>query len=292
MRILLCVDGSNSSDAVITEASWRPWPERSRFKVVTAVDKFAFTKAPLLLEEVKNNTLETLKAQSKRLADAGWSVESEVILDNARHGLTQAANNWGADLVMLGTHGRGAMERLVLGSTAQAVMRHAECSVEIVRRQRNEEGLGMKVLVPTDGSEFAEWALQSVATRPWPTGSEFEIIACPEYPVLVGEYPYYPSDKISELIKTSTEHAEAAARKGEECLTKSGLKVRCEVTPAQDRPATAILGSAEEWKADLIVMGSHGRRGFDRLILGSVSETVALHARCSVEVARRKQPLL
>jgi len=59
------------------------------------------------------------------------------------------------------------------------------------------------------------------------------------------------------------------------------------VTEPKDTPAHAILSAAEEWKADLIVMGSHGRRGFDRIVLGSVSETVALHAKCSVQLVRK-----
>ena len=60
------------------------------------------------------------------------------------------------------------------------------------------------------------------------------------------------------------------------------------MTEPKETPAYAILSSAEEWRADLVVMGSHGRRGFDRIVLGSVSETVALHAKCSVELVRKK----
>jgi len=59
------------------------------------------------------------------------------------------------------------------------------------------------------------------------------------------------------------------------------------VTEPKDTPSRAILAAADSWEADLIVMGSHGRRGFDRIVLGSVSESVAMHARCSVEVIRK-----
>ena len=67
---------------------------------------------------------------------------------------------------------------------------------------------------------------------------------------------------------------------------KAGISVETEVTEPKDAPARAILESADQWKADVIVMGSHGRRGLDRIVLGSVSESVALHAHCSVEVVR------
>jgi len=293
MRILIGVDGSSSSDAVIREAASRPWPAGSEFRVVTVVDPFFFTRTPRLLDEFKNTTLEGLKVQAERLAGTGCPVSYEVILDSARHGLPRAAGAWGADLVMLGSHGRSAVERLLLGSTAQVVLRHAPCSVEIVRARRAEKtaesDAGMCVIIPTDGSEFAELAQRSVAERPWPRGSKFRVVSCPEYPLLVGEYPYYPPEQMSELMKSSKDHADGAAVNGQQLLADAGLEASYEITETRDTPAGAILAAAEEWKADLIVMGSHGRRGFDRLVLGSVSETVALHAKCSVEVVRRVQ---
>ena len=292
MRILIGVDGSSSSDAVIQEAASRPWPAGSEFRVVTVVDPFFFARTPRLLDEFKDTTLEGLKVQAERLGEAGCPVSYEVTLDSARHGLPRAAGAWCADLVMLGSHGRSTVGRLLLGSTAQVVLRHAPCSVEIVRAgrtQKPERDAGMCVVIPTDGSEFAEMALRSVAERPWPRGSKFKIVSCPEYPLLVGEYPYYPPEQMSELMKSSKDHADGAAINGQQLLTDAGLEASYEVTQTKDAPAGAILAAAEEWKPDLIVMGSHGRRGFDRLILGSVSETVALHAKCSVEVVRKVQ---
>jgi nucleotide-binding universal stress UspA family protein len=288
MRILVAVDGSSSSEAVIQEAARRPWPAGSEFNMVTVVDPFFFTRAPLLLEEAKKNTMQSLEDQAKPLAEAGWQVSTNVILDNPRHALPRAGKAWKADLILLGSHGRGAVGRLLLGSTAQAVLRHAECSVEIVRRGSRQEGSGegMRVLAPTDGSECADAALRSVAGRPWPKGAEFKVIASPELPVVVGEYPFYPTEHMDQVMKSGQEHANESARSGEALLTKAGLKAGRWVADAQDSPAHAILAAADDWKADLIVMGSHGRRGFDRLILGSVSEAVALHARCSVEVVR------
>jgi len=294
MRILVGVDGSSSSDAVLQEAARRPWPAGSEFNVMTVVDPFFFTRAPAILEEAKKNTLQSLEEQATSLVDSGWRVSADVVLDNPRHALPRAAKRWKADLVLLGSHGHGAVGRLLLGSTAQAVLRHAECSVEIVRKSGAEQGAGpgMRLLIPTDGSEHADAALKSVADRPWPNGSEFLIVASPEYPVLAGEYPYFPTEDLDQVMKHGREHAKESARSGEGFLQKVGLKAFSQVTEVHDSPAQAILATAREWKADLIVMGSHGRRGFDRLILGSVSETVALHAHCSVEVIRKPLAVL
>lgn len=289
MRILLAVDGSISSDAVMQEAARRPWPAGSEFEVVTVVDPFFFPKTPELLAETRKSTQQSLEEQAKTLVEAGWRVSTDVILDNPRHALPRVAREWRTDLLLMGSHGRGAVGRLLMGSTAQAVLRHSECSVEIVREARTGRsgGEGMRVLLPTDGSDYAGEAQRSVVERPWPKGSEFQVIASPEYPALVGEYPYYAPEQLADLARSGREYASESAKEGAELLTKAGLRVSSEVTEPKDTPAHAILAAAERWGADLIVMGSHGRRGFDRLVLGSVSETVALHARCSVEVVRK-----
>jgi len=294
VKILIASDGSTSSEPILQEAVSRPWPAGTEFTVVTIVDPFFFTRAPLLLEEAKEKTSQALREQAKPLSDAGWAVQTEVILESPRHALPRIAGALNADLILLGSHGRGTVGRLLLGSTAQAVLRHAGCSVEIVRRVRPGRSLTaeMRVLIPTDGSEHAEHALHVVATQPWPPQTEFRIVASPEYPVLIGEYPYYAPEQLSELTACSRDHAVASAATGEKLLGDTGFKVSQAVIEPLDSPAHAILAAAEVWLPDLIVMGSHGRRGFDRLVLGSVSETVALYANCSVEVVRKPAPIL
>ena len=291
MRILIAVDGSSSSDAVIQEATARPWPKGSEINLVTAVDPYFFTRAPLLLEEMKERTKDALEESAQPLRAAGLAVSTTVLVSNPRHGLPKTASDWKADLILLGSHGRGAFSRLLMGSTAQAVLRQAACSVEIVRTKDkgHAERPRIRVLIPTDGSEFAQLALSTVAGQAWPTGSEFLIIACPEFPVIVGEYPYYAPEQLTELAKGSEMHAAESASEGAELLSKAGLRVSRQVTEPKDTPSRAILAAADSWEADLIVMGSHGRRGFDRLVLGSVSESVALHARCSVQVVRKAE---
>jgi nucleotide-binding universal stress UspA family protein len=291
MRILIGVDGSSASDAVLQEVTLRPWPKGSEFRLVTAVDPFFFVRAPQLLEETKKSTKEELEEDSEGLRGKGWPVSTDVLLENPRHAIAKLATEWKADLAVLGSHGRGAFTRLLIGSTAQAVLRHAPCSVEIVRTPRGDRtgrGLhGMRILLPTDGSEYAVLAANKVAERPWPEGSIFKVLACPEYPMLIGEYPYYAPEQLMELSKASEAQAKAAAETAAAVLRNGGHEVKIEVTEPRDSPSRTILSSADLWQSDLIVMGSHGRRGFDRLVMGSVSESVAMHAHCSVEVVRQ-----
>jgi len=287
MRIFVAVDGSSLSEAVIREVARRPWPAGSEFAITQALDPYFFTNAPGPMEEAKQAATKSLERFGKPLVEAGWKVEAKLALGNPRHMLARTASEWRADLLLIGSHERRAVSRLLLGSTAQAVLHHAECSVEIIRPGiESGIGEGMRVLLPTDGSEHAKAAVHTVATRPWPNGSQFKVLASPEYPVFVGEYPYYAPEQIAQLTQQSLENAKQAVQSGAEELAKAGLHVASEVMEPMDTPAHSILAAAEDWKADLIVMGSHGRRGFDRLILGSVSESVALHAKCSVELVR------
>jgi nucleotide-binding universal stress UspA family protein len=291
MKILIGVDGSSASDATVQEVTLRLWPKGSEFKLVTAVDPFFFVRAPQLLDETKKSTKEELEEDAAGLREKGWPVSTDVLLENPRHAIPKLATEWKADLAVLGSHGRGTFTRLLIGSTAQAVLRHAPCSVEIVRTPRRDRASrdlhGMRVLLPTDGSEYAVLAANKVAERPWPEGSIFKVLACPEYPVLIGEYPYDAPEQLVELSKASEAHAKEAAEQAATVLRIGGLEVEAEVTGPRDSPARTILSSVELWQADLIVMGSHGRRGFDRLVMGSVSESVAMHAHCSVEVVRQ-----
>lgn len=290
MKILIGIDGSSASDAALQEVTLRPWPKGSEFELVTAVDPFFFVRAPQLLDQTKKSSKEELEEDAEGLRAKGWPVSTEVLLENPRHAIPKLATDWKADLAVLGSHGRGTFTRLLIGSSAQAVLRNAPCSVEIVRTPRGDRTGGthaMRILLPTDGSEHAMLAANKVAERPWPESSIFKVLACPEYPVLIGEYPYYAPEPLVELTKASEGHAEAATEQAAAVLRNSGLEVKTEVTEPRDSPSRTILSSAELWQADLIVMGSHGRRGFDRLVMGSVSESVAMHAHCSVEVVRQ-----
>jgi len=129
-------------------------------------------------------------------------------------------------------------------------------------------------------------ALRSVAKRPWPAGSEARVISVPEF-LSLKEFYYLNAREADDLARASEEEAAICAAKCVEGLSGSVLKLSANAPIVRDRVFQVILDEAEKWRADLIVLGSHGRSGFDRMVMGSVSESVALHSRCSVEVVRR-----
>lgn len=195
---------------------------------------------------------------------------------------------------MVGSHGQGALSRFLLGSVAQAVLRTAPCSVEVVRRGIHESSSsqGTKILLGTDGSDGASVATKSVANRPWPAGSQVKIISAVQLLVPGNELmmssssAIYPTSLLEEVwneVRSSAHEAVAEARK---TLEAAGMKILAGETTPDGDPRAVLLAQAKEWDADLIVLGSYGRRGMDRILMGSVSESVALHAHCSVEVIR------
>jgi nucleotide-binding universal stress UspA family protein len=220
MKVLMALDGSAGSNLVHQEVASRPWPEGSECCVLTAIDPFFFTKAPLLLAAAKKDTQRTLDEVAENLKATGMRVSTEILLKNPRHGIPKAAREWKADLIVMGSHGNGAFVRLMMGSTALAVLRHAGCSIEIVRETRRKGG-EMHVLVPTDGSECAEVALRTVAARPWPEGTLFRVICAPEVPVLAGAYSYYPPEVVVEVAIANEAHARDAVLRGANILKKA-----------------------------------------------------------------------
>jgi nucleotide-binding universal stress UspA family protein len=102
----------------------------------------------------------------------------------------------------------------------------------------------------------------------------------------LGEFPYFELKEIEALNAAALQEAKQYAEVGAAVLSKAGLEVTLETLLPRDSDAREIVKEAERWQAQLIVLGSHGRRGFDRMTMGSVSEHVALHAQCSVEVIR------
>jgi nucleotide-binding universal stress UspA family protein len=290
MKILVALDASPQCGEVVAEVASRPWPADSSFLLVHVLDPFPFAKAPLLLQRAKNEAAARLTNAGKGLCAGGWAVEQEVDLGRPRQRIAEIAGSWKADLIVVGSNEAGPLTRLLLGSTARAVLRQAPCSVEIVRPLLNEEGLirdkGLKILVTTDGSEYSTVALQSLASRPWPVGSKFRVISIPEPFMPLGEFSYFEMKEIENLNTVAFKNAKHYVESGADIVRKSGLEVETDTPLPRDNDAREIVKEAERWHARMIVLGSHGRRGFDRWTLGSVSEYVALHAPCSVEVIR------
>lgn len=286
MKVLIALDATPQCVEIAKEAASRPWPAGTEFLLVHVLDPFPFAKAPLSFERAKAAAEEEIRNAGTSLVHAGWKMEADVVPGLARKALAQTAESWRADLVLVGSNESGALTRLFLGSTARSVLRDAPCSVEIVRPQSEEKGRGTKILIATDGSEYSTVALRCIASRPWPKGSKVRVISIPEPFMPLEEFPQFELKEIESLNTAALKDAQRYAQAGVEILKKAGMDTEGEALLPRDSDAREIVKEAKRWKADIVVVGSHGRRGFDRWTLGSVSEHVAFHAPCSVEVIR------
>jgi nucleotide-binding universal stress UspA family protein len=149
----------------------------------------------------------------------------------------------------------------------------------------------MKILLAVDGSASSDAAAQELAKRPWPPQTEVKVITVAEIPAPVGMEPWAMSPDYFENLETAVRQAGQAVLDSTLLKLKTTsdktLKISSEII--QGTPAQVIVDEAESWGADLIVMGSRGLGVWNRLLLGSVSNAVVHHAKCSVEVVRTSQ---
>jgi nucleotide-binding universal stress UspA family protein len=151
---------------------------------------------------------------------------------------------------------------------------------------REEEKHNMRILLAIDDSKFSEEAAQTVIQQARPQDPEIRVLHVvePPSPMASRNTPGYDPALDAEWWATEKEQAQALVEKIAELLRSNGLKAT--FTVEEGHPKSTIIDIAAEWRADLIVLGSHGRTALERFLIGSVSEGVARHAGCSVEIVR------
>jgi nucleotide-binding universal stress UspA family protein len=144
----------------------------------------------------------------------------------------------------------------------------------------------MKILLAIDDSEFSKAATQAVIARIRPRGTQVRVLHVVEPPSLLVTREMHDDPAIDTAWKAELElkQAETLVANTAGTLRSKGLKVSTSVE--QGDPKSKIVDAASKWHADLIVVGAHGRKGLARFLMGSVSEGVARHAPCSVEIVR------
>lgn len=144
----------------------------------------------------------------------------------------------------------------------------------------------MKILIGVDDSPHAEAAVEYVARMTWPTGTKVVLASAVTVltPVFAGAYPdlIVQSDQLAEeILKTRGDHVAKLRQR----LEKAGLKTETKVLQADARELLVSLVPAEG--IDLLVVGSHGRSGVSKLLMGSVATHIVTHAPCNVLVIKK-----
>lgn len=282
-KLLVGYDGSDCADAAIDDLV--------RAGLPTALDALVITVADIILpppddmlkddympairipevERRAQQRAQTAIKEAQAFADRGaarvraafpeWDVRTEVCCDSPAWAVLNAAIRENANLIVIGAHGHSVVGgRLILGSVSQRVLYEAQTSVRVARCWRGDRQGPIRIVVGFNGSHDSEVAVDSVASRLWPTGSEARIVTA--HGMLNPE---------AQMVAT-------------EKLLATGFTVS-EISRDGD-PAHVLLSEAEEWGADSIFVGTRDVHGFQHLLHGSVSSAVAARARCSVEVSR------
>lgn len=278
-KILVAIDGSETSIHALKESFKLAVNEKSWLTVVAVAPPY---QGDLELVGV-GNILDAMRkpaddalALAKRMASEDRVLIKTVLEEGEPHerilDLAEAEN---CDLIVMGRRGLKRLERALVGSSTARVIGYSHRDVLVVPRDTSV-GWG-KVLVATDGSKHSEIAVDHAVNFAKSYGGELIVLSVVDMPdELYGEAP----GLVDELVGKAKTYADAAAKKA----GAEGVKTETFVREAE--AFRAIVDIAKERKVDTIVMGSHGRTGLRRLLMGSVTEKVIGHAPCPVLVVK------
>ncbi|RJQ39026.1 MAG: universal stress protein [Nitrospiraceae bacterium] len=284
-RLILPTDGSEFSEGAVREAISLAKTCSSKLFAVSVIETNPEyeTIAPQLVEKAEKearNNLESIKARAEK-----EGVQCEIIAHQGeepyRYIVEEAEKNK-ADMIIMGRRGRRGLKRLMMGSETARTIGHAPCNVLVVPRAAKLEF--KNILVATDGSRYSNAAAAEALGIAKRCGSGLIVIS------VVPSESSSPFDIVhSEMQKgliadEELKAAEDNIRKVKDPAEKEGIKTIGLVYSG--RPYEAIIEAAKEKKADLIVVGSHGRTALARLLMGSVTERVIGTAECAVLVVK------
>ena len=291
-RTFVAIDFSPGSDEALRQGHERAASTGSPLAVCHIVPNEL--RSNLLFPHISRITALKIPLETRQIADAASSRVSEItgrsegefelIVDD---GTPQAlilshAEDWLADLIIMGSHGQTSAADTLIGSVTDSVIRHAHCPVLITRPgQRTRH-----VLAGTDFSDSALPAVRAAAEEAERVGGKLTIVhsldllwSTAAYPAMAfGGAPFNISpEQMKELEAIAGERLEATLKQ---------LNITADTVVTIGAAGTALIETATERKADLIVVGTTGRTGLRRALLGSVAETVAKGAPCSVLMVR------
>jgi len=277
-KILVCTDGSPDSEGATTAALHLAKTTGSTVFVLEVLFYLAGyemqspdTLAPPVVnlelmrvqETAARSRLEAWKAEA---AKEGVTLEPRIRTSpSAYEGILEEAGETQPDLIIMGRHGYTGLTRLLMGSVTARVIGHSPCDVLVV-----PQGVPLsfeRLLMASDGSPFSEAAWNEALSLAKTMGS-----------ALIG-VAVATSDRDIPTATGVVRNLEAAA-------TEQGIPVDTMIL--MGRAEEGIVKAAEFKQASLIIVGSHGRTGLKRLLMGSVAERVIGHAKCPVLVVKKK----
>jgi len=280
-KLLVAFDGSESCMNALNQAITLASTEHSWIKVIAVVPPY---EGDLELVGVSNITEAINGPGEKLLAEARTIAESRgvSVLTNLEQGepyerIVDIAETESCDLIIMGRKGRHQIERSLMGSVTARVIGHTYKDVLVIPR---ESGVKWgKVLLATDGSRFSETATEHALDIAASHNAALEAVTVLD---INDEFYAQAPDRVAEMTKQARSLMDGISEKAR------AAGVTCETFVREGEPYLAITGRAEEGGADVIIMGSHGRKGIGRLLMGSVTEKVIGYSDRPVLVTRTR----
>src|SRR5262249_26032940 len=259
MKILVAYDGSECADAALDDLRRVGLPADAQIKVLSVVENWLPPPSGLEISEHIDRGQEYLALARRagiRLVsmEQGWDVKSESGAGSPATVIIEKADEWEADLIVVGSHGRTALGQFFFGSVSQKVLHEARRSVRVARGRIEEPDTPARLIVGGDGSKGAEAAVEAVAARKWPAGSEARTVNAP------WASPQHTSHRtVGPLIEWIAEEKARVKKMIDEAvgkLTAAGLRI--EVVVKEEEPKRLLVAEAESWGADCIFVGARG----------------------------------
>ncbi len=276
-KILVPLDGSDVSESVLASALLMARCHQAEVLLIRVVPHLAEMAPGLAPERVPELQQKAIVRARNYLENRSAQFAPGVVYTHTKLGLAREevpalARLCACDLILMASHGRDGAQHWLLGSVAEGILRRSPCPVLLVRPQASPSANFRHILVPVDGSPASLAVLPVLADLLAPEGKVTLLQSSG-----VSLYPNFAHKALA--VQSYLEEAEARLRE----IHCPGLPMDVVVTDGE--PVEDILSWSQANDCDLIAMTSHGRGGFQRFLLGSVSEKVARHALCNVLMA-------
>ena len=265
-RVLVATDGSDFSAGAIRTgvALARVRGARLIGLSVAPYNPEYSTLVPNLEEEAGRRAREALASFVTEAGNGAETVTMES--SDPSQGILEAARGHSADIIVVGRRGKRGLARLMVGDATAKVVGHAECPVLVAPREARL--WEKRILLATDGSPHSEAAAGAAGHLAKQAGLPVSVVS-----VVTASHSPQRRQEAEQAVAATTERLE-------------GMGIAAEGQVLEGRPDEAIVKAAADVGADLIVMGSHGRTGLTKILLGSVAERVIGQAICPVLVVK------
>lgn len=296
MKILIAYDGSDCAKAALSDLQYSGLPSKAEAMVVSVAEQLMPVPASFGMVEMdfSDNLISGVSGAKEHAGEASstlksifpnWEITTTIGMGSPASFIINKADEWKPDLIVIGSHGRSAIGRFLLGSVSMKLAHNASCSVRLARRHKGHPDAGVKIMIGIDGSEDSEGAAREAVLRQWPAGSQVRLVNASW-----GSFPAASGSRLQPIAQwLLDEKARIAAMMArfEEELRNAGLAVSSIVKEGAAKDI--LLEEAESWEADCIFIGAKGLDKIERILIGSVSSSIAARAGCSVEIVRRPQ---